>query len=47
MAQATENKATSTGNIDSSLKEGNWIEKWNPEDERFWENGGKKSPFEI
>lgn len=25
------------------VKDGsNWIEKWNPEDEHFWENGGKR-----
>ena len=40
MAQATGN--IDSGSMDSSLKEGNWIEKWNPEDEQFWENGGKK-----
>ncbi|MGB3682082.1 MAG: MFS transporter, partial [Rubrobacteraceae bacterium] len=42
MAQATESKTASTGAVDSSLKEGNWIEKWQPEDEQFWKSGGKK-----
>lgn len=28
--------------IDSSVKDGNWIEKWNPEDKTFWETGGKR-----
>ena len=41
MAQATE---TGPGReaLESGLKDGNWIDKWNPEDEQFWENGGKK-----
>ncbi len=29
------------GRIDTSARSGNWIEKWNPEDERFWEAEGK------
>lgn len=28
--------------VEVSTESGNWIDKWNPEDEQFWENGGKK-----
>lgn len=42
MAQATQSNTTPAEVVDGSLKEGNWIEKWQPEDEQFWENGGKK-----
>ena len=41
MAQATETEPGKAA-VESGLKDGNWIEKWNPEDERFWETGGKK-----
>lgn len=34
--------AQATGTVESGIKDGNWIEKWNPEDEQFWENGGKQ-----
>ncbi|CAN5910439.1 NarK family nitrate/nitrite MFS transporter [soil metagenome] len=34
--------AQAIGSIDSGIKDGNWIEKWNPEDEQSWENGGKR-----
>ncbi len=28
--------------VEVGTESGNWIDKWNPEDEQFWENGGKK-----
>ena len=39
-------QATRTGpekeTVESGLKDGNWIGKWQPENEQFWKNGGKR-----